>query len=440
MPVDFLGDELTRSLQSAEYWAVLNHDSTFKGRFPFMVQTPNSHELWLTDGRTELGTQRLLDIPNINSNGNRYGSSFGGFTIEDGYLLFMSRSFFATTFWRTNGTVEGTEQTGTIDGNLMPVGEVEREVGDQAYFTLETPELGRELWISDSTEAGTTLVKDFFVGPEDSAARVLATIGENAFVLANSAEGTGLWATTGTPSGTRLVKQLASAPVHTGDVIFAQHDGKLFFAVPASLRPSGPESSVERYTYEPTFDLWVTDGTEAGTTQLGNVVKSYFTDFTPFNGRLFFNGNGPDGQELWVTDGTVEGTQQVVDLAPGSSFYSPECPTQSLPSRQKKQQAQLSPALACEFNEVANSSTPRSLTVRGDFLYFVAGDRDLYRTDGTALGTQFIRRLRGENDDYSPEITALGDRLLVTGYDNNDNRPKLWAILEQEPQVLTGYP
>ena len=444
-----LSEELVRSLQNAEYWAI-EAGIPASEETAFTIRLPDSTELWIIDGKTGAGTQRLLTVPNIYSRGQRFGSGPSNFTAIGSYLFFMTSSGDATTLWRTNGTVEGTEQVKTIPGL---VSSVQREK-NRIYFRWQTPELVGEsegaLWVSDGTEAGTTVLKDFSPGSDSSAVTVLSSIGETVFILANSSAGTGLWATNGTPESTRLVKQIASVPTHSGDGIFAQHDGKLFFAVPSSLPPSAPATSTERQIYEPVFDLWVTDGTAAGTTRLGTPIKSYFTDFTPFNNRLFFNGYGPDGQELWVTDGTVEGTHQVIDLAAGASPYSPDCPTQSPPTdwrskqtrskQTRSKQTESGPAFACLFYQVANSATPRSLTVQGDFLYFIAGDRDLYRTDGTALGTQFIQRLRGEDDDYSPEITPLGDRLLVTGYSSSNHRPQLWAVPEQEIPVMTGYP
>ncbi|MEM8504337.1 MAG: S-layer homology domain-containing protein [Cyanobacteria bacterium P01_D01_bin.1] len=430
--ISSLDDELARSLQNSDYWVIEPNSSTFKGQVPFITKSLGNTQLWLTDGKTEAGTYPLLGMPDVYENDQTVGFGPSNFVAVDDYLLFTASSGEDVTLWRSDGTVEGTAAVKTVTGTAGMF----RSVEGLAYFELETPELGQELWTSDGTEAGTTVLKDFFSGPESSAARVLTAVGENVFILANSSAGAGLWVTTGTPESTRLVTQLPDS-IHSGDVIFAEHDGRLFFVVaaPASavavpeLQTSGSGLS---------FELWVTDGTAAGTVQLGSPIGSYFTDFTSFQGRLFFNGNGPNGQELWVTDATAGGTHQVVDLAPGSSPYSPNCPIQSLPTRQERQ-AQSSPALACEFYEVANSSSPRSLTVRGDFLYFVAGDRDLYRTDGTALGTQFIQRLRGEDGDYSPGITPLGEQLLVTGYSDN-SRPQLWSVLEPVVPVLSGYP
>src|SRR3954464_10108277 len=85
-------------------------------------------------------------------------------------------------------------------------------------------------------------------------------------------------------------------------------------------------------------ELWVTDGTTAGTTLLKDINPGpggsfpgfsqenqlFFNDFAALgDGRLVFPAfNGSTGDELWVTDGTTAGTTLVKDInpGPGSSF------------------------------------------------------------------------------------------------------------------------
>ncbi|WP_299415484.1 ELWxxDGT repeat protein, partial [Acaryochloris sp. IP29b_bin.148] len=51
-------------------------------------------------------------------------------------------------------------------------------------------------------------------------------------------------------------------------------------------------------------------------------ASSNASDFTEFNGQLFFTANdGTTGNELWVTDGTAEGTQLLKDIRPGEGPY-----------------------------------------------------------------------------------------------------------------------
>ena len=70
-------------------------------------------------------------------------------------------------------------------------------------------------------------------------------------------------------------------------------------------------------------ELWVSDGTAEGTQLLVDIntlfsgsylytVGSYASNFTEFNGQLFFTASdGTTGNELWVSDGTAEGDKPV---------------------------------------------------------------------------------------------------------------------------------
>lgn len=71
--------------------------------------------------------------------------------------------------------------------------------------------------------------------------------------------------------------------------------------------------------------LWVTDGTAAGTTEIGGLKNAgissaysggmlgYPPDFTLFNSGVLFQAQDKVGNlGLWVTDGTAAGTSELV--------------------------------------------------------------------------------------------------------------------------------
>ena len=70
------------------------------------------------------------------------------------------------------------------------------------------------------------------------------------------------------------------------------------------------------------YQLWQTDGTEAGTKLVktinagGSAFDFGIGEFFQFGGKTYFaaDGGGTGGMELWVTDGTEAGTQLVKDL------------------------------------------------------------------------------------------------------------------------------
>src|SRR5690606_15978539 len=68
------------------------------------------------------------------------------------------------------------------------------------------------------------------------------------------------------------------------------------------------------------YELWVTDGTTAGTQMVTDMNPSGSGNpyqLTKYNGKLYFRAdNGTSDEELWVTDGTEAGTQLFMDIDP----------------------------------------------------------------------------------------------------------------------------
>jgi ELWxxDGT repeat protein len=83
-------------------------------------------------------------------------------------------------------------------------------IGSTAYFIANDGVHGRELWMSDGTAAGTTMVKDIYPGSDGSSARYLTNVnGTLLFVADGGAGKLGLWKSDGSPAGTGLVTELA---------------------------------------------------------------------------------------------------------------------------------------------------------------------------------------------------------------------------------------
>src|SRR5690554_5361818 len=61
------------------------------------------------------------------------------------------------------------------------------------------------------------------------------------------------------------------------------------------------------------YELWVTDGTTAGTQMIKDINptgNSNPNSLTELNGKLYFEASdGTNGYELWVTDGASTGTE-----------------------------------------------------------------------------------------------------------------------------------
>jgi len=151
-------------------------------------------------------------------------------------------------------------------------------------------------------------------------------------------------------------------------------------------------------------ELWVTDGTAAGTHLLDDInpglYGSYPQNITALdNGKALFQANdGTHGVELWVTDGTAAGTALVKDINPGSlGFY------------------QLKITALGNGKAVFSASD----ATHGD---------ELWVTDGTAAGTHLLDDINpGSGNSYPFNITALGNGKALFEANDATHGDELWV-------------
>ncbi len=114
--------------------------------------------------------------------------------------------------WVSDGTRSGTKRLPasmtalTWDGYPAPIEPLPiTALGSKVYFAQSDSERGRELWKSNGTVAGTSLVLDLAPGLADGAptSNLVAWRGRLWFAADDGARGIELWSTDGTASGTR---------------------------------------------------------------------------------------------------------------------------------------------------------------------------------------------------------------------------------------------
>ncbi|MGD1897083.1 MAG: S-layer homology domain-containing protein [Phormidesmis sp.] len=400
-------------------------------QLPFIVTGDAGPELWVTDGETAAGTQRLATFYGVEQAFKReliYGEVPVPLTVSGEYLYFQATSLSddndssnsdrgrRLALWRSDGTVEGTISLGAI-ADPIAIDTIRSAPGNQIYAQTDASRLGWALWTSDGTSGGTQLLLEGESQASYRKPKPLTTLGDRFFTLIDLDSGLELWVTGGEPMREQLIKRMGTAPDAPTDTWFAVEQKKLFFN-PAINAAAGPQpfGSGSDVSYE----LWVTEGTPDSTQKLADVQVSP-EGFTAFKGRLFFSGTSADGNELWTTDGTPEGTYQVIDLVPGVDYRPPPC----LPPPQGVDASDYCPPEAMPRN-----SYVRSLTVHGDFLYFIADDSDLFRTDGTAKNIQHVQSFISGPvfRSFPSNIVKVGDTLFVMGY--GDAKPLLWSMSE----------
>jgi len=238
-----------------------------------------------------------------------------------------------------------------------------------------------ELWVSDGTSAGTSELWEIAASPSQATFRNLMVLDGALFFFASD----------GTTSRFMKLMPGSSTPVELATL--AAQVGQWNGPPPVQGRCGGANHAIlANKLYFPASgahgsELWVTDGTVAGTREVADIHPagdSTPCDFTVMNNRLYFGADGGPGNggiELWSTDGTASGTQRVADLAPGDAH-----------------------------------SSPQSLVPMNGHLYFVATlgqTNHLLRTDGTEAGMTYLEPVGNTRYFDAYPIGVLNGRLIL---------------------------
>jgi len=259
--------------------------------------------IWATDGTT-VGTIQLSPVI-------LFANGLGSIALLDGHYIFSGNTVaLGTELYTTDGTPGGT--TLLKDINLNAPSSLPRPLitwNGFIYFTAETAAEGEELWRTNGTAAGTTLVKDINPGvPGSSIDRGVTIMGGFLYFTAETAaEGRELWRTDGSSVGTTLVKDIVPG---TGGSNYPEK---------YELNSSGTYLLFMARTPASGVELWRSDGTGAGTVLLKDINlgadSSNARFFTLFNNTFLFAAtDATHGDELWRTDGTALGTTLLKDI------------------------------------------------------------------------------------------------------------------------------
>ncbi len=323
-------------------------------------------ELWRSDG-TQAGTKIVADL---------YPGSSGSKPLNffpnraSGELFFLASDAQGYALWKSDGTAAGTVK---VSSQVYTKSSFHYKIalGDRILFDNYSYCTGREVWVTDGKSAH--LLKDCYPGgiasPNSGGFYDPVRIGKHVYFLAYNGSGRRLWVTDGTSSGTKQI------PIPSVSLIdnLRKCGNKLFF------EGATPSKGAEPWIYDPAsgkatlltdinpgaghgraldpftlggrvfflaqdsslirfYQLWVTDGTSAGTRKVSPQIFCNLYGFMslcnqypkisglPFGDgtrALFFGFTVTDGYEPWVTDGTAAGTYKLATTYPGNSYGYP---------------------------------------------------------------------------------------------------------------------
>ena len=284
----------------------------------------HGYEIWKSDG-TETGTVIVKEI-----NTGAYSSQVANITYIGNDI-----SFFEATdgkkgleLWKTDGTAAGTVLVKNINtttsGSSNPYALTPTPDSTKLMFVATDPQYGTELRITDGTEAGTHVVSDLLKGQFSSSPWLLTNFKNETWFFANILDTSNhttsditttakLCKTDGTKAGTKIL----SLPV-------LEYFLKTIGYVSATEASSNLLYLLLYNNFTGEYELWRTDGTDAGTHAIKTNMPGYYSILLKaVDDKLFFSCYDPTyGNELFVTDGSVSGTGLVKDITPGQNSSS----------------------------------------------------------------------------------------------------------------------
>lgn len=384
--------------------------------------------LWSTDGTPD-GT-RLIRNGDV------------GLLVATPSRLFFTSGEESEELWVTNGTPAGTRRVAEFDP--PGVGPINAS-GDEVYFTLQPGGNRLEIWRSDGTSQGTRALSQ--LPPEICTASHFQRVGRRWLFLADEA----LWtAEEGFRAPAPLLCDGGRCP-SLYEAPYSPAPGVLLFQ---GLDSHGPA-------------LWSTDGTSPGTRRLSFVCSGF--QLTPGgpdlfpgpSGKIYFRGcprwgYAPEEQHLWVTDGSPAGTYEVGGRVSAVGFlhglaYFGSSPTKDFAAELWVTDAKPGPGRRIATLRRYRPGSEPQFQASGNRVLISAvpeGSRiGLWTSDGTQSGTLPVVDLPKEPERlFTHFLGPVGSRQLFTVVrfreEDSKETPEIWRTDEtpQGTQVVATLP
>lgn len=252
-----------------------------------------------------------------------------------------------------------------------------RTLNQYALFFANDGFSGKELWKTDGTLTGTSIVKEIGVGSNGANGQFTSVTPLNGHIIfyANDGSGFDLWKTDGTEAGTSKISNLKLAIAPYIPYIYAEnnhlvYNNKLFLIINEKL-----------YAIDgSTFSLELL---ESG----GSWTPAYV--LIPFNNKVYFFRQMGGYASMWETDGTLSNTRLVKDRIYSAPVNGNTLLPQSF--------GVASDVFYLEMKKTTNGKTYTS---------------ELWKSDGTSAGTVFVKSFYSSLND----MMVINNKVFFTAF------------------------
>ncbi|EDP69839.1 hypothetical protein FBALC1_09917 [Flavobacteriales bacterium ALC-1] len=376
-------------------------------------------ELWKTDGTTN-GTTLVKNL-----GGNGYSGNPRDFLLWSNEMILTANRITGYIGVRSDGTTAGTSE-------LNPNG---NSISKAMVYNNELYVARGELYKYTSINASPSMVIDLTGGFASFASPVIVYGGELYFTALNQYSYAQIWKTNGTAQGTSLVKEFGEATLNTNSGVptnFKIHNGKLYFAVNGRAYASDPAIGVE---------LWVTDGTTAGTVMVQDLNvgagDSNPSDLTIYNDELYFTATSSAlGRELFKVNSNGN-IVNVFDIHPSGDsnpsslfvdsnrlYYAADDGTNGKEiwvtntySGASRNTMVNTTEIFKDINPTGDSNPSGFVKYFGE-IYFSANDgvngQELWKSDLTSSGTQMVDNINLTGDSNPRDFMVANNQIFFS--------------------------
>ncbi len=345
----------------------LIYDETLDSSYNFLGVLPTNHNFWQPFTLNEKsifvdnGKLVILCLPKTGVNaqiwktdgtntGTSLFSTISGLTSSGVYNLLKETTALNTYFFNVGSELFMVDRvTGVSSKANVYVVSSFVELNGMLYFAGITNSLGSELWKTDGTALGTSLVYEFYPGSTNGLNNEPQRIGSLLYMVAsNPTYGNEYWKSDGTTSGTKLLKDIVSG----------------------SSYQQGPTIIYNNYLYY-----------SHSTTEIRSV--NIFDTTMVKNYNHSFLGNSP--QLFFISNGTLFFIMQKANPSSVKALY----------------KINSNDVIELVYN-LSNNANPSIGAVKLWYnKFYFSIDNKLLLSDGTTAGTHFVRNFKGQVLNYN---------------------------------------